>query len=306
MSLVLKQRRWLSAALSGLRGGPVRIHKPTRGEKLRLMNMALLNARQVLERRTQQRTTLETLLRELASVLSLPYPLRRIEVYDVSHFQDAHPVGSLIVFGPEGFGKKSYRHFTLKEPELLDDTARMARMLSRRFSRAIQHKNGETVSLEETIREEGHWPDLVLLDGGRGQLNAALAVAKTLSLSGLRFCAMAKGMDRHAGREHLFLPDRPAPIILPEDSPVLFLLQNIRDEAHRFAIGLHRTQRGRAQTRSILDQVPGVGPQKKRALLRHFGSVKALKKANVTDLLAVAGVSEGLARRIIQFFQENL
>ena len=306
VSHVLGQRRWLAAALSRLRKGQVRIHKPTRGEKLRLLNMALLNAEQVLESRRQSRRTFDRLLHELAEVLALPVPLKRIEAYDVSHFQDSHPVGSLIVFGPEGWKKKAYRHFTLQDPELLDDTARMARMLSRRFARLMPKEAIQDQSLEEKMREEGTWPDLILLDGGRGQLNAVLEVSKALPCHGLRFCAIAKGLDRHAGQEQLFLPDREQSITLPLRSPVLFLLQNIRDEAHRFAVGLHRVQRGRAQTQSVIDQIPGVGAQRKRALLRHFGSVKALRKASVADLLSVAGVSEALAHRVVQFFQEDL
>lgn len=295
VSLVLKQRRWLAEALSSLHGGKVRLYKPAHGEKQRLMQMALLNAEQALERRSRSRATFNRLLHELATLLHLSFPLKRIEVYDVSHFQDSHPVGSLIVFGPEGFRKQSYRHFNLQDPELRDDTARMARMLFRRLS----HLG------EESNQPEGTWPDLILLDGGRGQLNAVLQVVDDLGLPNLKFCAIAKGEDRHAGGEHLFLPDWQLPIILPSNAPVLFLLQNIRDEAHRFAIGHHRTQRSRAQTRSILDQIPGVGPQKKRVLLRHFGSMQAVREATFADLRVVAGVSEGLAHQIIQFFREN-
>ena len=306
VSHVLGQRQWLAAALSGLRAGPVRIHKPTHGEKLRLLNMALLNAKQSLESRNRSRSTFDHLLDELAAVLQLSQPLKRIEAYDVSHFHGSHVVGSLIVFGPQGWQKNAYRHFNLQEPDLLDDTARMARMLHRRFSRLITEKEGEKNHIEQEIREEGSWPDLILLDGGRGQLHAVLHVAAKLAIHGLNVCAIAKGEDRHAGREQMFLPDRQEPIILPDHSPVLFLLQNIRDEAHRFAIGLHRLQRGRAQTQSVIDRVPGIGPQKKRVLLRHFGSVKAIRQASVAELLAVAGVSEALAYRIIQFFQEDL
>ena len=295
VSHVLKQRRWLADALSGLHGGSVRLYKPAQGEKRRLMQMALLNAEQALERRRRSRATFSRLLRELAALLGLSYPLKRIEVYDVSHFQDSHPVGSLIVFGPEGFRKQSYRHFNLQDPELRDDTARMARMLFRRLSHLGEESNQPDVT----------WPDLILLDGGRGQLNAVLQVVDDLGLSNLSLCAIAKGEDRRAGRELLFLPDRQLPIILPTDDPVLFLLQNIRDEAHRFAIGHHRTQRSRAQTRSILDQIPGVGPGKKRVLLRHFGSMQAVREATLADLRVVVGVSEGLAHQIVQFFREN-
>ncbi|MBF0583517.1 MAG: excinuclease ABC subunit UvrC [Magnetococcales bacterium] len=297
---VLEQRKWLAAALSGLRGSPVRLHKPTQGEKLRLLQMATLNAEQALLRRQQSLDTFDHLLQALATLLSLPQPLQRIEAYDISHFQDSHPVGSLIVFGPEGWQKSSYRHFTLADPELLDDTARMARMLSRRLSRLLPPERAS-----DSSEPPPPWPDLILLDGGRGQLNAALAVADRLVLPGLKFCAIAKGEERDAGKERLFLPNLPEPIVLPTHSPVLFLLQRIRDEAHRFAIGLHKSQRSRAQVYSSLDKIPGIGPQRKRALLRQFGSVKKLRQANVGELMTVAGVSEGLAQRIVQFFQEE-
>ncbi|MEO5362531.1 MAG: excinuclease ABC subunit UvrC [Magnetococcus sp. DMHC-8] len=295
---VLGQRQWLAAALSGLRGSPVRLHKPTGGEKLRLLNMATLNAEQALQRRAHNRASFDRLLQELATLLALPMPLQRIEAYDVSHLQDTHPVGSLIVFGPHGWQKESYRHFNLSDPELLDDTARMARMLSRRLARLSSGSAG-------TEPAAPPWPDLILLDGGRGQLNAALAVAAQCAVPGLRFCAIAKGEERNAGQERLFLPHLPEPICLPGHSPVLFLLQRIRDEAHRFAIGLHRTQRSRTQFHSELDWIPGIGPQKKRLLLSHFGSVKALREAGMDELLTVAGVSKKLAQQVIQFFQEG-
>ena len=302
---VLGQRHWLAAALSGLRGSPVRIHRPTQGEKWRLLKMATLNAEQALQRRAQSRATFGQLLEALATLLALPLPLQRIEAYDVSHLQETHPVGSLIVFGPEGWQKKGYRHFNLADPALLDDTARMAHMLSRRLTRLAAEPATPPPDGSPTPPEPSPWPDLILLDGGRGQLNAVLAVTEELSLPSLRLCAIAKGEARRAGQERLFLPHLPEPICLPDHSPVLFLLQRIRDEAHRFAIGLHKAQRSRAQVHSALDQIPGIGPQKKRLLLRHFGSVTVLRKARMEELLAVTGVSEGLAQKIVQFFQEE-
>ncbi|MEO5353940.1 MAG: excinuclease ABC subunit UvrC [Magnetococcus sp. XQGC-1] len=296
---VLGQRNWLAAALSGLRGEPVRLHKPTQGEKLRLLAMATRNAEQALQRRQQSRATFDRLLLELATLLALPLPVQRIECYDVSHIQGTHPVGSLIVFGPDGWQKESYRQFNLPDPSLPDDTARMAHMLSRRLARLSPNATtGEPP-------ENRPWPDLILLDGGVGQLNAVLEVVHTLAIPGLRLCAIAKGEARHAGQERLYLPHQPEPICLPEHSPLLFLLQRIRDEAHRFAIGKHKAQRSRAQTHSRLDDIPGVGPHRKRLLLRHFGSVKALREAGVEALMSVGGIPENLAKKIVQFFQEG-
>lgn len=288
VNLDIKQHEWLENALSDLRGGKVSLHKPLRGEKVQLLNMAVFNAEQALARRKQSLSTVKKQMQQLAELLSIK-SLKRIEAYDISHFQDDKPVGSLIVFGLEGWQKKSYRRFSIKDPNHNDDTSRMAEILSRRFS------NTENQPL----------PDLVLLDGGRGQLNAVLKVLSKLKLDSICFCAIAKGANRNAGKERLFLPNSPDPIILPSDSPILFLLQNIRDEAHRFAIGFHRSKRDRAQTRSSLDQISGIGPQKKRTLLRHFGSIKAIREANLSDLLLVSGVSTELAHRIITFFNEK-
>lgn len=307
VSHTLTHRAWLANALRALRGGPVRLHRPRRGEKYRLLQLALLNAEQALERRNRSRATLAHLTQQLAELLALPSPLRRIEAYDVSHLQGSHPVGSLILFGPDGWQKNGYRRFNLDDPTLRDDTARMARMLSRRFVRLLPTPSTSSPPPHPAQAEQATSPrpDLILLDGGRAQLNAVLNVASAWPNHGLHFCAIAKGENRFAGREQLFLPDRVEPITLSVRSPVLFLLQNIRDEAHRFAIGLHKAQRGRAQTRSPLDRIPGIGPQKKRALLRHFGSLDAVRQATVGNLLAVAGVSEGLAHRIIQSLQKD-
>ncbi|MEO5339680.1 MAG: excinuclease ABC subunit UvrC [Magnetococcus sp. MYC-9] len=300
---VIAQRHWLVSALSGLRGAPVRLHKPTQGERVRLLNMATLNAEQALQRRHQNQATFDRLLQELATLLALPQPPQRIEAYDISHLQGTHPVGSLIVLGPQGWQKSSYRHFNLPDPALTDDTARMAEMLHRRLARLSAPAPANPA--ERTSPEPPSWPDLILLDGGRGQLNAVLEVAARLSIQDMAFCAIAKGEQRDAGQERLFLPGLSEPIVLPSHSPVLFLLQRIRDEAHRFAIGMHRVQRGREQLRSGVDRIPGVGPHRKRLLLQRFGSLKALREAGVEELLTVTGVSAALAQRIVQFFQEE-
>lgn len=277
---------WLGQALGERRGGRVVLRAPRRGEKRALVEMALVNARQSLERHLSGRATLRERLRLLAEELELDGIPERIEAYDVSHIQDAHPVGSMVVFGPEGFRKGSYRKFAL-EPELADDTARMGEMLRRRLQRLAQE--GEEA-----------WPDLILLDGGLGQLGAVRKVAESLGVAGIPLCAMAKGPDRNAGNERLFLPQRAEPIMLSNGAPVSFLLQNVRDEAHRFAVGYHRTRRGQAQTRSALDDVSGIGAQRKKALLRRFGSVRAIRESNVEELSRVEGISKGLAERILR------
>ncbi|MBF0184899.1 MAG: excinuclease ABC subunit UvrC [Magnetococcales bacterium] len=299
---VLPHRQWLAEALSSLSGQAVRLHRPVSGEKNRLLQMASLNAQQALLRRQQNRASFDKLLHELAEILGLPQPLQRVEAYDVSHLQDTHPVGSMVVCGPSGWIKSSYRHFNLADPHLSDDTARMARMLSRRLSRLSPG------SQADDPEENSHAlprPDLLLLDGGLGQLHAVQQVLQTLALNDLALCAIAKGEERNAGKERLFLPNLPEPIVLPAHSPVLFLLQRIRDEAHRFAIGMHQSQRGRAQLKSGLDSIPGIGPQRKRLLLRHFGSVKAVREAGIDALREVSGVPESLAQRIVEFFQEG-
>ncbi|MBF0127220.1 MAG: excinuclease ABC subunit UvrC [Magnetococcales bacterium] len=300
VNLPLPEGAWLEEGLSRLRGGAVRLRLPVRGEKKRLVELAVANAEAAKLRRMSGKRANRRLLQELAELLDLPHPPERIEAYDVSHFQDAFPVASLAVFGVEGMLKRDYRRFSIKNPAAVDDTSRMAEVLARRF------KSGERPPQEEeTGGKESPWPDLVLLDGGKGQLHAVLAVACERGITGVTFCAMAKGPDRDAGKETLFLPGRPEPIILPERSPALFLLQNIRDEAHRFAVAFHRSKREQGAVRSLLDRIPGVGPTRKRELLRRFGSVRAIREAQVDDLASTPGISATLAVSIVQFLQES-
>jgi excinuclease ABC subunit C len=293
----LPENRLLETALSRLRGAKVRINRPVRGEKRRLVKMAEVNAEVEHKRRKDHRGSHRVILQALKDLLELSQPPERIEAYDISHFQSAEPVGSLVVFGPKGFNKNGYRRFIIKDSAARDDTARMGEVLTRRFLRLKQEQENRS----DAAKAEGEWPDLVLLDGGVGQLNAVLEVAEELQVDGVTFCAIAKGPDRNAGRERLFLPDRTNPIILPQDSPVLFFLQNIRDEAHRFAVGFHRVRRNKAQTRSILDEIPGIGAMRKRTLLRQFGSVQGVREAGVEKLMAVDGISEELAKNINHF-----
>ncbi|MBF0342320.1 MAG: excinuclease ABC subunit UvrC [Magnetococcales bacterium] len=291
VNLPVEEVVWLESTLSRLRGGKVHIRIPERGEKRKLVELALANAEGAKVRSLSGKRANRQLLTELASILELPRVPERIEGYDISHIQDQHVVASLVAFGPEGMLKRAYRRYAIQDPASVDDTARMAEVLRRRF-RAGGDKEGSA------------WPDLVLLDGGRGQLHAVMEVADDLGITGVAFCAMAKGPDRDAGRESLFLPGRSEPIILPERSPVLFMLQNIRDEAHRFAITYHRSSREKDQVRSVLDRIPGIGPERKRALLRRFGSVRAIRAADVEALAGVPGISPALAEIIVHTLRD--
>ncbi|MBF0152262.1 MAG: excinuclease ABC subunit UvrC [Magnetococcales bacterium] len=287
VNLELPDPAWLSQALG------VVIRLPQRGGRRRILEMALTNATEALSRRLGGEAEHRRRLDELATLLGLDLPLERIEAYDVSHIQDCNVVGSLVVFGPTGMIKKEYRRYALSDARLSDDTARMAAMLRRRLTSLSKGEPGAA------------WPGLILLDGGPGQLNAVMAVAREMQMDSLTFCAMAKGVDRNAGKERLFLPSAELPLILPPDSPVLFLLQNIRDEAHRFAVGYHRHKRGREQIRSDLDAIPGVGSKRKQALVRHFGSVRNLRQATVAELAAVKGIALGLAEQIHAFLHSE-
>ncbi|MBF0131553.1 MAG: excinuclease ABC subunit UvrC [Magnetococcales bacterium] len=287
---------WLAQVLTRLRGSAVHFLRPVRGEKRQLLEMAEKNAEELLLRRIGYHSLQSRDRVELGRILEMPQIPERIEAYDISHFQDTHATGSQVVFTAQGFQKEAYRRYALDDDSLADDTARMADVLERRL-----------LSLKEGEGEEGvtqPWPDLILLDGGVGQLHAVLAVAAELQIDGITFCAIAKGPQRNAGRERLFLQGRESPIILPHGSPVLLLLQKIRDEAHRFAVGFHRVRRQKEQRRSVLDEIPGIGSKKKRALLRQFGSVSAMQEADTESLMSVPGISAELARRIEQHLKK--
>ncbi|GAB4517511.1 MAG: excinuclease ABC subunit UvrC [Amphiplicatus sp.] len=297
----------LAEALSLRAERKVTIHAPQRGEKRDIVEAAALNAREALARRAAENASQMKNLERLAEVLGLSAPPRRIEVYDNSHIQGANAVGAMIVTGPEGFVKNQYRKFNIKTASLApgDDYAMMREVLTRRLSR-LQKQDAEAES-----------PDLIVLDGGKGQLSAALEVARELGIDpeadGPAIIAVAKGRvegaqgrrraDRAAGAtgEQIFMPGR-APFLLPPREPALFFIQRLRDEAHRFAIGAHRAKRKKALGANPLDDVPGVGAARKRALLHHFGSAKAVAAAKPEDLMAVEGVSEALAQRIYDFF----
>jgi len=301
-------RKLLAEALSVRAGRNVSLVWPQRGDKRNLINHVLANAREALARRMAESASQRRLLEGLAQALDLDGAPERIEVFDNSHVSGAKAVGALIVAGPEGLIKKAYRKFTIHGAKQSgapagndgrfspgDDYAMMREVLSRRFSRALKEKSDRTV---------GTWPDLVLVDGGKGQLGVALEVFEDLGIEGVTVAAIAKGPDRHAGRERIYLPGC-EPLILPPRDPVLFFLQRLRDEAHRFAIGAHRDKRSKSLTRSLLDDIPSIGAKRKKALLHHFGAAKAVTEAGRADLEAVDGISKATANRIYEWFHPD-
>jgi excinuclease ABC subunit C len=287
----------LAGALGSRAGHKVEISTPQRGEKREIMERALANAREQLGRRLAENSAQAQLLEGVADVFGLEQPPRRIEVYDNSHIQGAHALGAFIVAGPDGFEKAQYRKFNIKTEDLTpgDDYAMMREVLSRRFARMVKEEAEEP--------ENGKWkrPELVLIDGGPGQLSVACQVFADLGVEDVALAAISKGPDRDAGREHFYLPGK-EPFRLDPKSPVLYYLQRLRDEAHRFVIGGHRKKRSAAIGANPLDEIAGVGAGRKRALLQHFGSARAVAGASLADLSAVDGVSETLAKKIFDFF----
>lgn len=289
-------RDLIAEALSVHAGRKVGVSRPRRGARRKLMDHALENARDALARRMSESASQRRLLEGLAHVLELDGVPARIEVYDNSHVSGAHAVGAMIVAGPEGMMKNAYRKFTIKGGDNSspgDDYAMMGEVLTRRFSRALK---------EDPERTRGQWPDLVLIDGGKGHLGEARRVFEDLGLDGVALAAVSKGPDRNAGRELLHLPGKEGAIALKPRDPVLYFIQRLRDEAHRFAIGTHRAKRSKALTRSILDEIPGIGAKRKKALLHHFGSARAVADAGRGDLETVQGVSRATAKKIYDWF----
>ena len=285
----------LAEALGERAGYKVALSVPQRGDRRRLMEQAKRNAIEALERRLAESTTQAKLNREVAELFDLAEPPERIEVYDNSHIQGTNAVGAMIVAGPEGFRKGQYRKFNIRNPDTApgDDFAMMREVLTRRFSRA---------QTEDPDRDGGEWPDLVLLDGGRGQLNAAKAVLEDLGIEDVCMVGVAKGPHHgREGREVFHLLDG-RDFQLPVNAPVLFYLQRLRDEVHRFAIGAHRDKRAKAIGASPLDEVPGIGPARKKALLMHFGTGRAVRNASLDDLKKAPGVSAGVAQQVYDFY----
>ena len=293
----LPGRALLAEALGTRAAQKVEIALPQRGEKREIMERAMTNAREQLGRRMAENSAQTHLLEGVADVFGLETPPRRIEVYDNSHIQGAHALGAFIVAGPDGFEKAQYRKFNIKNEELApgDDYAMMREVLTRRFARMVKE--------EADPADAGRWkrPDLVLIDGGPGQLSVACQVFADLGVEDVTLVGISKGPDRDAGREHFYVPGK-EPFRLDPKSPVLYYLQRLRDEAHRFVIGGHRKKRSAAIGANPLDEIAGVGAGRKRALLQHFGSARAVAGASLTDLASVGGVSETLARKIFDFF----
>ena len=286
----------LTEALSHKAERKVRLSRPQRGPKRDVVANAVRNAREALERRQAESSTQRKLLEGVAEAFGLPAAPERIEVYDNSHIQGSNAVGAMVVAGPDGFLKNSYRKFNIqREDSAGDDSARMREVFGRRFSRALK---------EDPDRDQGQWPDLVLIDGGKGQLSSVRETLAELGIDDVPLVAIAKGPDRNAGREQFFLPEQ-APFQMAERDPVLFYLQRLRDEVHRFAIGTHRAKRSAAIRKSPLDDVPGIGPRRKKALLLHFGSARSVSRASVADLLTVDGISETVAQKIYDHFHQE-
>jgi excinuclease ABC subunit C len=304
LSHEIEEAELMANALSIKAGFKVEVSTPRRGEKKELIAHALTNAREALGRKLADTATQGRLLQGLVATLGLPHPPRRIEVYDNSHIQGTNAVGAMIVAGPDGFIKNQYRKFNIKSEGLTpgDDYAMMREVLQRRFKRlATPASEGDAARSRPEDDSFPQWPDLVIIDGGRGQLNAAREVLDGLGLSNVALLAVAKGPDRDAGRETLFMPDREAIKLEPRD-PVLYFIQRLRDEAHRFVIGSHRKLRKKDIREAGLQEIPGIGPSRKRALLLHFGTLKEIERASIADLGKVPGVSAESARKIFEFF----
>ena len=286
----------MADALAEKAGRKVEIIVPQRGEKAELVSGAKRNARESLARRMAESQAQSKLLRGLADAFGLEAPPKRIEVYDNSHIQGTNAVGAMIVAGPEGFEKGQYRKFNIKGEDLTpgDDFGMMKEVLTRRFKRLLK---------EDPERDKGMWPDLLLIDGGAGQVSAVDEIMGDLGVTDLPMIGVAKGVDRDHGKEEFHrMGERP--FALKRNDPVLYFIQRLRDEAHRFAIGTHRAKRAKAVGATPLDDVPGVGASRKRALLSHFGSAKAVGRANLADLKAVEGISEAMAETIYNYFHD--
>ena len=284
----------IAEALSSRSTRKIAIRQPQRGALKRLVDQAARNAVEALDRNLAEGATQTRLLAELADIFELPEPPRRIEVYDNSHIQGTNAGGGMIVAGPEGFLKNSYRKFNIKDASITpgDDFGMMRHVLGRRFAR---------LGKEDPDRKGSDWPDLVLIDGGKGQLSAAMDILAEQGIDDVTLVGVAKGPDRNAGREVFHLMDG-RELTLPLNSPVLFYLQRLRDEAHRFAIGAHRAKRSKAISANPLDDVPGIGPTRKRALLMHFGTAKAVRSAALESLMAAPGISKAMAEVIYDHF----
>ena len=318
LSEEIEETELLADALAVKAGRKVEIAAPKRGERRQLTEAACRNAREALARRLAETSSQQKLLAALGGAFGLTRAPRRIEVYDNSHIMGTNAVGAMVVAGPGGFMKTHYRTFTMKGEDFApgDDYAMMAEMLRRRFARLAKEAPRPAAIAEGEPPAEPDdggadaapdpdsfpaWPDLVLIDGGKGQLDAAERTLAAIGITDVALVAVAKGRDRDAGRETFFQPGK-APVRLPPRDPALYFIQRLRDEAHRFAIGTHRAKRKREMTKSPLDEIPGIGPSRKRALLHHFGTMKAIERAALDDLIRAPGVNAATARTIYDYF----
>src|SRR6202045_1216191 len=304
LSHEIEECELMANALSIKAGFKVEVATPRRGEKKELVAHALTNAREALGRKLADTATQGRLLAGLVTTLGLSHPPRRIEVYDNSHIQGTNAVGAMIVAGPDGFIKNQYRKFNIKSEGLTpgDDYAMMREVLQRGFKRVLTPAEGDAAAKAKADDDSfPQWPDLVIIDGGRGQLNAVREIFDGLDLTQVALLAVAKGPDPDAGREPRFKPDKEPMNPEPRD-PVLYFIQRLRDEAHRFVIGSHRKLRKKDIREAGLQEIPGIGPSRKRALLHHFGTLKEIERASIADLGKVPGVSAESARKIFEFF----
>ena len=309
LSQPVEDQELLAEALTARAGRKVLISVPLRGEKKDLTDHALQNAREALGRRLAETSSQARLLEGFAETFGLEATPRRIEVYDNSHIMGTNAVGAMIVAGPEGFVKNQYRKFNIRSTEITpgDDFGMMREVMQRRFARLIREQGlpGNGNEEEDASGSFPAWPDVILIDGGQGQMSAVRQILDDLGIADLvTAVGVAKGVDRDAGRERFFMEGRP-PFTLPPRDPVLYFVQRLRDEAHRFAIGSHRARRKKEMVKNPLDEIAGIGPGRKRALLHHFGTAKAVSRAGVEDLMEVDGISESIARLIYNHFHES-
>tara|TARA_A100001011_G_scaffold392494_2_gene480185 strand:- start:6000 stop:7922 length:1923 start_codon:yes stop_codon:yes gene_type:complete len=301
LSQSIPEQTLLENALSNKKGKKVRIEIPNRGGKKKIIFFGLRNAKMALGRKIAENSSQKKLLKDLAAAFNIKTDIKRIEVYDNSHISGTNAIGAMIVAGQEGFNKKAYRKFNIKFTSRTsgsalikdgDDYSMMREVLIRRFSRVLS---------EDPDRNLGHWPDLVLIDGGSGHLSLTTEIFNNLGITDVNIAAIAKGPNRNAGREKFYLPNT-VPFNLDERDPVLYFLQRLRDEAHRFAIGSHRALRTKKITSSPVDKIVGIGAKRKKALLHNFGSFKGISEAGLADLELVEGINKEIAKRIYDWF----
>jgi len=314
LSETVEEIELLAAALSEKTGHKVSILVPQRGEKRDLVDHVVANAREAHGRKLAETASQSRLLEGFKETFKLPYVPQRIEIYDNSHIMGTNAVGGMVVAGPEGFVKGQYRKFNIRSTDITpgDDFGMMREVMTRRFSRLLKEegKPDRSAATEAPAADAADqpfpaWPDIILIDGGQGQMTAVRAILEELGITdSVIAIGVAKGVDRDAGRERFFAPSRES-FTLPPRDPVLYFIQRLRDEAHRFAIGSHRARRKKEMIKNPLDEIGGIGPSRKRALLQHFGTAKAVSRAALSDLMAVEGISEAVARQVYNHFHED-